>query len=55
MTERDESCLNSRLREARLGQQACIEDIDYRHTRGLDKELMVDLASCQWVKNTSTS
>lgn len=50
MTERDERRLKSRLRKARLKQLACIEDIDYRHARALDRSLMVDLASCQWIK-----
>ncbi len=49
MTERDHRRLQSRLRQARLRQGACLEDIDYRPPRGLDKSLMVSLASCQWV------
>jgi DNA replication protein DnaC len=27
-----------------------LEDIDYRHPRGLDKSLIQSLAACQWVK-----
>jgi DNA replication protein DnaC len=50
ITERDDRRLKTRLRKARLKQQACIEDIDYRHARGLDRSLMVDLANCQWIK-----
>jgi DNA replication protein DnaC len=50
MTERDARRLNTRLRKARLKQQACLEDIDYRHARGLDKSLMAELASCQWTR-----
>jgi DNA replication protein DnaC len=50
ITERDERRLKTRLRKARLKQQACIEDIDYRHARGLDRSLMMDLANCQWIK-----
>src|SRR5262249_20793760 len=38
------------LRRAKLRQTACIEDIDYRHPRGLDKSLMARLATCQWVR-----
>jgi len=34
---------------AKLRLSACIEDIDYRHPRGLDQSLMTKLASCQWV------
>ena len=50
MTERDERRLSTRLRKARLKQQACLEDIDYRHARGLDKALMAGLANCQWAR-----
>ena len=49
MTERENRRLQTRLRKARLRQSACIEDIDYRHPRGLDKALMASLAACQWV------
>ena len=48
LTARDDRRLKTRLRTARLRQQAAIEDLDYRHPRGLDKSLMRDLASCQW-------
>ncbi len=50
ITARDDRRLKTRLRTARLRQQAAIEDLDYRHPRGLDKSLMRDLASCQWIK-----
>lgn len=42
--------LQTRLRKAKLRQNACIEDIDFRHPRGLDKSLMARLADCQWIK-----
>jgi DNA replication protein DnaC len=41
--------LQYRLRKARLRQHACIEDIDYRHPRGLDKRLVRQLASGQYL------
>lgn len=50
-TDRENRRLISRLRTARLRQNACMEEIDYRHPRGLDKSLMRTLASCQWVKD----
>ena len=50
LTERDNRRLTTRLRQAKLRQTACIEDIDYRHPRGLDKTLMARLATCQWVR-----
>ena len=51
LTERDNRRRSNRLRRARLKHQATIEDIDYRHPRGLDKALMQSLASCQGVRD----
>jgi DNA replication protein DnaC len=50
LTERDTRRLTTRVRQAKLRQTACIEDIDYRHPRGLDKAVMARLATCQWVR-----
>ena len=52
ITERDNRRLTSRLRQARLKQQACLEDIDYQASRGLDKALLLKLSDCQWVKKS---
>src|SRR5256712_6766254 len=49
-TEREVRRLTTRLRQAKLRQTACIEDIDYRHPRGLDKALMARLVMCQGVR-----
>lgn len=49
LTERDNRRLKTRLRTAKLRQPAAVEDIDYRHPRGLDKALMTRLSSCQWI------
>jgi DNA replication protein DnaC len=49
MTEREDRRLKTRLRQAKLKQNACIEDIDYRAPRGLDKALIRELGSCRWV------
>jgi DNA replication protein DnaC len=46
---RDNRQLQQRLKNARLKQQACIEDIDYSHARGLSKAVVLDLAGCRWV------
>jgi len=51
MTERCDLKLRIRLKMARLRLSACVEDIDYRQPRGLDKGLLVDLASCRWIKD----
>ena len=37
--ERENRRLQTRLKQAKLKQTACFEDIDYRHRRGLDKKL----------------
>ena len=50
MTEREDRRLTTRLRQAKLKQNACIEDIDFKQSRGLDKSLILDLAQCQWIK-----
>lgn len=50
-TERKNRRLKTRLKKARLRHQACLEDIDYRHPRGLDRSLIQSLASCQWIRD----
>lgn len=50
VTEREDRRLQTRLRQAKLKQNACIEDIDFKQSRGLDKSLILDLAQCQWIK-----
>ena len=39
----------TRLRQAKLRQQACLEDVDFRTPRGLDKALLLRLADGQWI------
>lgn len=51
MAERQNRNLATRLKKAKLRLAACMEDIDYRQPRGLDKSLMLALASCQWLKD----
>jgi DNA replication protein DnaC len=51
MTERQARRLQTRLRQAKLRLSAALEDLDYRHPRGLDKALLLSLTSCQWVKD----
>jgi DNA replication protein DnaC len=49
MTDRDNRRMKTRLRQARLRQTATLEDIDFRHPRGLEKALITQLSSCHWV------
>ena len=37
MTFREDRRLKTRLRKAKLKQNACVEDVDFRHPRKLDK------------------
>jgi len=46
---RQNRALKDRLKQSRLGQQACLEDIDYNHPRGLDRTLVRTLSSSQWI------
>ncbi len=42
--------LVARLRYAKLRQQACVEDVDYRSPRGLDRALFQKLAQGDWIE-----
>ena len=46
---RQNRALQRRLKEARLDQQACLEDIDYKHQRGLDRAQVASLSSSAWI------
>jgi DNA replication protein DnaC len=48
--ERQNSRLSNRLRRAKLPMHAAVEDINFRHPRGLDKSQIVSLFSCLWIK-----
>jgi DNA replication protein DnaC len=48
--ERDNRRLKTRLRNAKLRHNAAVEDVDYRHPRGLDKALFTKLATCGWLR-----
>lgn len=50
ITDRENRRLQRLLKTARLKQAACVEDIDYRHPRGLDKSLMATLAAGDWIR-----
>lgn len=49
LTERENRRLATRLKKAKFRQAASVEDIDYRHPRGLDKAVMLALSSCRWI------
>ena len=50
LSEREDRRLQTRLRQARLKHSACLEDLDTRTPRGLDKALITQLATGQWLR-----
>ena len=48
---KDNKRMKRLLKSAKLKLAASMEDIDYRSPRGLDKSVMLSLASCDWVRN----
>lgn len=49
-SSRQDKRLTARLRVARLRQQACVEDVDYRNPRGLDRALFQKLVEGEWIE-----
>ncbi|MCP4714661.1 MAG: ATP-binding protein [Deltaproteobacteria bacterium] len=43
--------LDRLLRNAKLKLNACIEDIDYKRARGVDRSVILSLAGCEWIKH----
>lgn len=49
-TERENRRTSRRIKDAKLGMPACIEDLWCDPARGLDKAVARSLGSCQWVR-----
>ena len=49
---RENRRLERLLRTARLRVSACVEDIDYRHPRGLEKPRMASLIALEWIRQS---
>ena len=49
ITFRENQRLVRLLKAAKLKSSACLEDVDYRQDRGLDKSQMASLSGCQWI------
>ena len=47
---RDNKRLKRLLKNAKLKQEASLEDIDYRHPRGLNKQVMLELGNISWLE-----
>lgn len=50
-TWRENRRLKTLIRNARLKDNACIEDIDYKSPRGINKSLILSLSGCDWITN----
>lgn len=53
-TYRDNLRLKRLLLNAKLTQPACLEDIDYKHPRGLNKHTILELSSTDWISRHDT-
>jgi DNA replication protein DnaC len=51
VTERENRRLKTRLKKARLRYKASVEDIDFRHPRGLERSVVMQLMSCKWIED----
>ena len=52
ITARDNKRLSRRLHQAKLRQNAVVEDTDFRTPRGLDRPLFLKLAGCDWIRHS---
>jgi DNA replication protein DnaC len=50
-SDRETAQFSKRLKSAKLRDLACVEDIDFKSNRGLDKRLIAQLAEGQWLKD----
>lgn len=51
VTARRQKRFETRARAARLRHQACVEDVDFRAERGLDRALFLKLSGCDYIRN----
>lgn len=49
-TERENRRLSRRIKDAKLGMQACVEDLSCDPARGLEKSVVRTLGTCGWVR-----
>ncbi len=47
--DRANAAMQTRLKQARLRQAACFENLDMKPSRGLDKSTIRDLFTCRWI------
>jgi DNA replication protein DnaC len=49
-TWKENNRLKGFLQKAKLKLQACVEDIDYKTPRGIEKSVIMNLISCDWIR-----
>jgi DNA replication protein DnaC len=49
--DRANAALHARLKQARLRQAACFENLNMKPGRGLDKVMVRELFTCRWIKD----
>lgn len=49
--DRENRRMSRMLKNAKLRQQACLEEVDYTHPRGLSKQVIVELNRSQWLSS----
>lgn len=49
-SDRESAKLVQRLKVAKLRHSASLEDIDFHQARGLDRKMVGQLATCEWIK-----
>lgn len=49
-THRENKKLSGRLRTARFREQACVEEIDWKHSRGVARSQVMELVGGQWLR-----
>jgi DNA replication protein DnaC len=49
---REDRRMGRLLSNAKLKLNACIEDIDFKSPRGMDKSVILGLANCDWIRGT---
>jgi len=47
---KENRALQGRLNYARLKEKACVEDLDFRDSRGMKRSLVDQLSACDWVR-----
>jgi DNA replication protein DnaC len=48
---REQRKLTRRLRSAKLRYAASLEDVNFKHPRGLDRQQVLSLGSCSWIQS----